>query len=165
VSAIELRLHQPRWSAKVFANAVHSTNRRFVSMYDSSQQSFQPEWWKHPLVWIGAGLALALVFDTDTATEQTCSVCGRSGHNRLTCAHAGKRINFSNSIPKSRHCECCGRRRNTRRHHTRGRADDSDFLDVCGDCHLKCCHDGDFYTVGIKPRVCRLINGRSFWAR
>lgn len=143
---------------------MQSIKRRFVPIYDSPQNPFQPEWWKHPLVWIGAGLALALVFDSDTATEQTCSVCRRAGHNRLTCAYAGERINFSSAIAKSRHCECCGRPGKTHRHHTRGRADDSDFLDVCGDCHLNCCHDGDFCTVGIKPRVCRMTNGRSSWA-
>lgn len=27
---------------------------------------------------------------------------------------------------------------NTERHHTRGRSDDSDTLDVCGRCHLHC---------------------------
>lgn len=146
------------------ANSVHPINVRLESIYESPQNAFQPEWWKHPLIWIGACLALASIFDTDTATEQTCSVCRRAGHNRLTCPYAGKRINFSTSIAKSRHCECCGRGGKTDRHHTRGRADDSDFLDVCADCHLNCCHDGDFYTVGIKPRVCRMTNDRSFWA-
>jgi hypothetical protein len=36
-----------------------------------------------PLVWMGACLALASILDTDTTAEQTCSVCGRPGHNRV----------------------------------------------------------------------------------
>ena len=40
---------------------------------------------------------------------------------------------------------------------------DSDYLDVCLDCHLKCCHLGDFQTPAIKPRVCRITDKTSYW--
>src|SRR5215831_4250082 len=87
----------------------------------------------------------------------------RAGHNQTTCSYNGERVTFSGAIPRSPLCECCGKHAKTHRHHTRGRADDSDFLDICTDCHLTCCHDGDFYTIGIKPRVCRIKNRKSFW--
>jgi len=132
-------------------------------VYTVQPQPPQLEWWK-PLLVIGGLFALDAVLDElDSPVERTCSVCGISGHNRLTCPHDGQRVNFSRAIPRSSHCECCGQPSKTHRHHTRGRADDSDFLDVCTGCHLTCCHDGDFNTIGIKPRVCRVRNRRSSW--
>jgi hypothetical protein len=52
-------------------------------------------------VWIGACLALASILDTDTAAEQTCSVCGRSGHNGLTCPYDGTRTTFRAPFQKA----------------------------------------------------------------
>ena len=76
-------------------------------------------------------------------SPRTCAVCGRQGHARRTCPHEGARVNFSRAIPKSNRCECCGSPRyGTQRHHTRGRSNPSDFLDVCLDCHIDCRHDG-----------------------
>ena len=93
-----------------------------------------------------------------------CCVCGASGHNAATCPYEGKRARFSPAIRKSRRCEWCGQYGyDIHRHHTRGRADDSDYLDVCHDCHLGCCHGGDFYNIGIKPRVCRVTGNASYW--
>lgn len=93
-----------------------------------------------------------------------CGVCGTRGHNILTCPYDGPRKNFSKSIPKSKRCECCGSYRyDTERHHSRGRADNSDFLDVCNGCHLNCCHDGDTQVLARKPRVCRYTGRESYW--
>ena len=93
-----------------------------------------------------------------------CGVCGAWGHNAVTCPHEAQRANFSSSASKSRRCECCGQYGyEIKRHHTRGRGDNSDYLDVCLDCHLKCCHLGDFQTPAIKPRVCRITDKTSYW--
>jgi hypothetical protein len=137
-------------------------------MYDFSEfpnQPHEPELWKHPIFWVGlCALGLWILSESESETSnQACSVCGVPGHNSASCPHNGVRVNFSRSIPKSRRCECCGRRTKAHRHHTRGRSDDSDFLDVCTDCHLTCCHDGDFNNIGVKPRVCRVMNRKSSW--
>jgi hypothetical protein len=135
-------------------------------VYQQPQLPQQPEWLK-PLLWIGAGLLLAAIVEDSESGRSgpTCSVCGVPGHNRVTCPHYGQRVAFSRSIPHSSYCECCGQSSNTHRHHTRGRADDSDFLDVCTGCHLTCCHDGDFNNIGIKPRTCRFSGRQSCWRR
>lgn len=113
---------------------------------------------------IGAGVAFLAALSDSEPAPRTCGVCGRSGHNRSSCSFDGPRVNFSRTIPRRRRCDCCGQTRyKTQRHHARGRSDDSDFLDVCGDCHLFCCHDGDFQNLGIKPRDCRVLNRTSFW--
>jgi hypothetical protein len=121
-------------------------------------------WWTHPLVLIGAGFAILAALPDSAPAEPTCGVCGRPGHNRTSCPHNGPRVHFSRAIPKRRRCDCCGQAKYKKyRHHPRGRSDDSDFLDVCYDCHLYCCHDGDFHNIGIKPRDCRVLNRPSFW--
>ena len=93
-----------------------------------------------------------------------CSVCDRSDHNAATCPHDGERRQLPPECRRSRRCECCGQcGYKIHRHHTRGRGDDSDYLDVCVDCHLTCCHDGDYYNLAIKPRVCRISGSSSYW--
>ncbi len=65
---------------------------------------------------------------------------------------------------KSKRCQCCGQYGYAiESHHTRGRAEDSDRLDVCVDCHLRCCHDGNWHNLPIKPRVCRIMGRKSYW--
>lgn len=96
--------------------------------------------------------------------QRMCGVCGRPEHDRRTCSYDGARVGFPRSIPKSGQCECCGSSRyETQRHHTRGRSSLSDFLDVCFDCHLGCCHGGHFQNLGSKPRACRVTGNRSLW--
>lgn len=94
-----------------------------------------------------------------------CGICGSSTHNSATCAHGGWRVKFPPSIPKSKQCECCGQYGyEIQRHHTRGRADVTDHLDVCADCHLECCHGGNLKSgLAIKPRICRVIGRASYW--
>lgn len=104
----------------------------------------------------------ARLLSPDTAPQRTCSVCGSARHDRRTCPYDGERVSFSRSIPKSSRCECCGSSRyGIDRHHTRGRANPSDFLDVCLDCHIECCHGGDFHHLGGKPRTCRVTGNPS----
>lgn len=117
---------------------------------------------------VGAGIAVLAIWGAaqllDASPQRTCGVCGREGHDRRTCPYDGQRIGFSRAVPKSRRCECCGSARyGTERHHTRGRANASDFLDVCLDCHLNCCHDGHFQNLGKKPRACRQTGNISAW--
>ena len=94
-----------------------------------------------------------------------CGVCGREGHNAQTCSHERQRVPIPGKPSKK--CECCGSRRyETHAHHTRGRADASDYLDLCagpGGCHLLCGHDGDFQNLPMKPRVCRVTGEPSAW--
>jgi hypothetical protein len=104
------------------------------------------------------------LLNTNIGEPRACGICGRMGHNRRTCPHAGQRLSFSRSIPKSQRCECCGSSRyRTQRHHTNGRSSLAAFLDVCFDCHLTCCHEGHFHNLGGKPRTCRLTGRRSHW--
>jgi hypothetical protein len=119
---------------------------------------------------VGAGIAAfavwcaAELFGTDASAQRRCGVCGGAGHDRRTCPYDGQRIGFSRAIPKNSHCECCGSSRyGTERHHTRGRSNPSDFLDVCLDCHLDCCHDGHFHNLGKKPRTCGQTGNSSAW--
>jgi hypothetical protein len=96
----------------------------------------------------------------------SCGICGASGHNAATCPHNAHRSHFSSSDPKAKRCECCAQYGyKVYRHHTRGRGDNWDYLDVCLDCHLNCCHVGDFNNLPIKPRVCRIIGKKSYWCR
>ena len=96
--------------------------------------------------------------------KRTCGACGRLGHNRTTCPHDGPRMRFSRAIPRSPQCQFCGQYRyGTSRHHPRGRADISDHLDVCLDCHKECCHEGDFRNIAIKPRICRVLDRPAWW--
>ena len=96
--------------------------------------------------------------------ERRCTGCGSTGHDRRTCSHTGQRRHFSRSIPRSRRCECCGKYGyDTHRHHPRGRADNSDWLDVCNGCHLHCCHKGDFNKFATKPRLCLFSGQDSYW--
>ena len=68
-----------------------------------------------------------------------CGVYGKYGHNGVTCPQDGERVSLHHGGPRSRRCECCGQYGYaTQRHHTRGRGDDSDYLDLCTDCHLQC---------------------------
>jgi hypothetical protein len=96
--------------------------------------------------------------------ERRCTGCGSTRHDRRNCNHTGERRHFSKSIPRSKRCECCGKYGyDTHRHHPRGRADDSDWLDVCNGCHLHCCHKGDFNNFATKPRFCLFTGGDSYW--
>jgi hypothetical protein len=96
--------------------------------------------------------------------QRTCSICGRDGHDRRACPYAGPRRRFSRVTPKSRRCQCCGLYGYpTKAHHPRGRADDSDRLDVCDECHVSCGHNGHFRNFAIKPRFCRVLGRPSFW--
>jgi hypothetical protein len=107
---------------------------------------------------------IALLTSKGEPKPRYCGTCGRSGHTRPNCSYAGSRVNFSRSIPKGRRCECCGQSRyETQRHHPHGRADASDRLDLCGDCHIKCGHDGNYQNPAKKPRVCRIMNRTSAW--
>jgi hypothetical protein len=93
-----------------------------------------------------------------------CGVCNSQTHNARTCPYNGKRKRVAVHIPKSKRCECCGQYGYIiERHHTRGRSDDSDALDVCRRCHLHCCHGGNWQHLPIKPRVCRFMDRDSFW--
>jgi hypothetical protein len=116
---------------------------------------------------LGALVLYALFGGTQTnELERTCAACGRSGHDRRTCSHAGPRISFSRATPKSRRCRCCGRyRQGTERHHTQGRSSIWDYLDLCDDCHLACGHEGDFRNLAIKPQFCRVTGHDAFWRR
>lgn len=109
-------------------------------------------------------LGIAALTSQTEPEEKCCGACGRPRHNRATCPHAGSRVNFSPSIPITRRCGCCGQTRYaTERHHPRGRADISDRLDLCRDCHMHCGHDGDFRNPARKPRICRVLNRPSAW--
>ena len=90
-----------------------------------------------------------------------CSYCGKEGHNVTTCPYANERVDCGPA--ESATCECCGKRRDTVRHHTRGRGSCDDYLDVCRDCHLTCCHEGNWQNLGIKPRICRITGKPSAW--
>lgn len=93
-----------------------------------------------------------------------CGVCGALKHNAVTCPYNAKRIGFSSTNQKSKRCECCGQAGySIERHHTKGRGNNSDYLDVCKDCHLECGHQGHFQNLPIKPRVCRILNRESYW--
>lgn len=93
-----------------------------------------------------------------------CVVCGRAGHNIKTCVYEAKRVRVAPEIAKSKRCECCGSYRYPiQRHHTRGRGNASDFLDLCGDCHLHCGHEGNMQNLPIKPRFCRITGNNSRW--
>lgn len=94
-----------------------------------------------------------------------CGVCSKNGHNIVSCPYVGKRTVAGRGIPKKKRCECCGQYGYpTKRHHTRGRANPDYFLDLCGDCHLHCAHNGHNQNLGIKPQVCRVIAGKpSYW--
>jgi hypothetical protein len=98
--------------------------------------------------------------------QRTCGACRRKGHDRRICPYEGARAAFSRAIPKIRRCECCASSRyGTQRHHTRGRFNLSDFLDVCLDCHVDCCHDGHFQNLGKKPKMCCQTGNVSAWRR
>lgn len=101
---------------------------------------------------------------TRSQPERACSVCDQRGHDRRTCPYDGPRQRFSSALQKSRRCDCCGQYGYAiKRHHTRGRADTSDGLDMCDACHLRCGHEGDFGNLPIKPRFCRILDRSSFW--
>lgn len=125
----------------------------------------QPPWWTHPVVIAGGFLALLALADSfSDPPVRACGICGSPGHNRTTCPHGGQRKHFSRVTPKSSYCECCGHScPRLHRHHTRGRQDVSDYLDVCYDCHLDCCHEGSYTNLAKKPQVCRVIDRQSFW--
>ena len=149
-----------------FRDAVHPWNGMAVSLPVRSQrQDISPGEFLTGAVVVGLTLwGLAELLSPDGALPRTCGACGRGGHDRRTCPYEGKRVSFDRSIPKGHQCECCGSSRyETQRHHTRGRANPSDFLDVCFDCHLTCCHGGHFQNLGVKPRVCRETGNRSVW--
>ncbi len=94
----------------------------------------------------------------------SCGICGKSGHNNKTCVYDAKRTRLAPEFAKNKRCECCGQYGyEIQRHHTRGRGNDSDFLDLCRDCHLHCGHGGNFHNLPIKPRVCRWTEKASYW--
>jgi hypothetical protein len=93
-----------------------------------------------------------------------CGVCNAEGHNIKTCVYNARRVPAAPNVKKSSRCQCCGQYGYAiHRHHTKGRGNPNHFLDVCGDCHKDCCHKGDFYWIGIKPRVCQIMNRDSYW--
>jgi len=120
-------------------------------------------------VLLGLGIGIAAVYVLAVLLEpsapvRACGVCGQSGHDRRRCPYEAERVNFAHSIPRSGRCQCCGSSRyGTQRHHPRGRANVSDFLDVCLDCHVECCHGGHFQNLGYKPRNCRIAGNTSHW--
>jgi hypothetical protein len=118
---------------------------------------------------IVGGLALGLLgyaaykaFEFGAPTRH-CSVCESTSHDRRNCPYDGPRISFSSAIPMSTTCECCGQFAAKHRHHTRGRSDDSDFLDLCDQCHLHCGHKGRFQNLPVKPRSCVFAGQAAFW--
>jgi len=126
------------------------------------QQSATP--WGALLLGGLAVVGVAVLTSGSKPKQRFCGACGRSGHTRTNCPYSGPRVNFSRSIPKTRRCECCGQSRyETQLHHPRGRADASDRLDLCGDCHIECGHDGHYQNPGRKPHTCRVINRPSAW--
>jgi hypothetical protein len=60
-------------------------------------------------------------------------------------------------------CECCGAYAAEQRHHPNGRADNSDRLDLCRECHLHCGHRGDWTGFAVKPRTCVFTGEASLW--
>lgn len=93
-----------------------------------------------------------------------CGVCGKEGHNVKTCPYDGPRIAVERESEKSKRCRCCGQYGyDITEHHTEGRSNPYAYLDVCYDCHLTCCHGGDFRNLGIKPRKCQVLNRKSYW--
>ena len=126
---------------------------------------------QQPLTWgeiivgglvIGGLAYIAYKAFSDTPAHH-CSVCNSTNHDRRTCPYDGPRIAFSRSIPLSEICECCGEYPAAQRHHTRGRSDDSDKLDVCIGCHLHCCHNGHWQNFPTKPRTCMFSGEMSSW--
>jgi len=99
--------------------------------------------------------------------KMVCSVCHKLGHNSAKCPQNGPRVGWNfQQEPKSKRCECCGQYGyEIHRHHTRDRGNNSYYLDVCFDCHLKCGHQGDFQNIPIKPQVCRVMNRSSYWCQ
>ena len=124
--------------------------------------------WANPLLvslYLFGALVVLSRLDESDAPERRCSVCGRCGHNRTRCPYDGPRASLSHMGAKSARCECCDQKGYAmQRHHTRGRADNSDYLDVCYECHLFCCHRGSFQEHASKPLVCRVLNRTSFSA-
>lgn len=117
-------------------------------------------------LFVGASLLIACLLDERVEEKQVCGLCARPGHNRLTCPYGASRVTFPRTIPKSSRCECCGQYGyKIQRHHTRGRGNASDALDVCGDCHMNCCHGGNFQNLASKPRNCTILDRPSFWCR
>jgi hypothetical protein len=119
---------------------------------------------------IVGGLALGLLvyaayttFSEPEKSARHCSVCDSTNHDRRNCPYDGPRIRFSRTIPMSASCECCGQYPAAQRHHTRGRSDDSDKLDVCHSCHLHCGHKGHWQNFPTKPRVCLFTDAPAFW--
>lgn len=108
------------------------------------------------------GCVVYKTLDADTPTRH-CSICDSSTHDRRNCPFDGPRVSFSKAIPMSAACECCGSRQSRHRHHTRGRSDDSDFLDLCNRCHLHCGHKGRFRNLPVKQRYCTLTGRAASW--
>src|SRR5579863_3799644 len=138
--------------------------------YDPAQETIPQQ---PPVTWgeiIIGGLVLGglayiayKAFSGADTSARHCSVCDSINHDRRTCPYDGPRIAFSRSIPMSAICECCGEYPAVQRHHTRGRSDDSDKLDVCVGCHLHCCHNGHWQNFPTKPRNCMFTGGKSIW--
>lgn len=114
------------------------------------------------LVLGGLGYAAYKAFEPGRATRH-CSVCDSTYHDRRSCPHDGPRISFSRSIPMAATCECCGEYPAAQRHHTRGRSDDTDKLDVCATCHLHCGHKGHWQNFPVKPRTCVVTDAPASW--
>ena len=94
-----------------------------------------------------------------------CGVCGGLGHDVHQCPHKRVPARFTGGA-KDKRCGCCGRYRpDVERHDTLGQGNDSDLLDLCLDCHLLCCHDGDCHNAGRKPRACRISGQKSHWCQ
>ena len=94
-----------------------------------------------------------------------CGVCGGFGHEAQQCPHKRAPIRLT-AGGKNKRCRCCGQHKSDiERHDTLGQGNDSDFLELCLECHLNCCHDGDFHNAGRKPLVCCFTGHSSYWRR
>jgi hypothetical protein len=93
-----------------------------------------------------------------------CGICGKWRHNTATCPHNTKHKRMVQATKKGKRCQCCGQYGNAvQEHHIGSPSEDKDNLAICFDCHLECCHSGDFHNIGNRPRVCQIMNRDSFW--
>jgi hypothetical protein len=92
-----------------------------------------------------------------------CGVCGGLGHEVQNCPHKRTPFRLAGGV-NSKRCVCCGRfEPDVERQDTRGHKNHSDLLDLCSDCFLYCCHDGDLHNPGRKPRNCQKSGRPSHW--
>lgn len=124
----------------------------------------QPQSFPWAEILVGGLLAYGAykVFIEPAPAVKRCSACGKTTHTISNCPKVGPRAHFRGD-PLSAICECCGQYAAEQRHHPNGRADNSDRLDLCRDCHLHCGHKGDWMGFAVKPRICVFTGGVSAW--